>query len=56
MLKWLRILIAALRSALLTRRDLAIENLALRQLLAVYKEAQPRPRLTDVDRRFWVLL
>ncbi len=56
MLKWLRILITALRSALLTRRDLALENLALRQQLAVYKERHPRPRLTDADRQFWVLL
>jgi hypothetical protein len=56
MRKWIRILIAALRSALLTRRDLALENLALRQQLAVYKEAHPRPRLTDADRQFWVLL
>jgi transposase InsO family protein len=56
MLKWLRILTSALRSALLTRRNLALENLALRQQLAVYKETHPRPRLTDADRRFWVLL
>jgi putative transposase len=56
MLKWLRILINTLRSALMSRRDLAVENLALRQQLAVYKETHPRPRLTDADRRFWVLL
>jgi hypothetical protein len=36
MLKWLRILINTLRSALMSRRDLALENLALRQQLAVY--------------------
>jgi hypothetical protein len=56
MRKWIRILIAALRSALLPRRDLALENLALRQQLAVYKKTHPRPRLTDADRQFWVLL
>jgi putative transposase len=56
MFKRLRILITVLRSALLTRRDLAFENLALRQQLAVYKETHPRPHLTDADRRFWVLL
>jgi transposase InsO family protein len=56
MLKWLRILINTPRSALMSRRDLALENLALRQQLAVYKERHPRPRLTDADRRFWVLL
>ena len=56
MLKWLKILINALRSALMCRRDLALENLALRQQLAVYKQTHPRPRLGYVDRRFWVLL
>ena len=56
MFKWLRILINALRSAFMRRRDLALENVALRQQLAVYKQTHPRPRLSDVDRRFWVLL
>jgi len=35
---------------------LALENLALRQQLAVLKYQRPRPALTDTDRRFWVLL
>ena len=38
------------------RYDLATENLALRQQLAVMKYQCPRPRLTDADRFFWVLL
>jgi len=38
------------------RYDLATENLALRQQLAVMKYQCPRPRLTDTDRFFWVLL
>ncbi len=38
------------------RHDLAAENLALRQQLAVMKYQRPRPRLTDTDRFFWVLL
>jgi transposase InsO family protein len=37
-------------------RELALENLALRQQLAVCKARQPRPRLTEIDRIFWVLL
>ena len=36
--------------------QLAIENLALRQQLAVYKRAAPRPRLRPSDRLLWVLL
>ena len=35
---------------------LALENLALRQQLAVWKSREPRPRLTEMDRIFWVLL
>ena len=35
-------------------RQLALENLALRQQLAVYKRMMPRPRLRRTDRLFWV--
>src|SRR5207249_8895261 len=35
-------------------RQLAIENLALRQQLTVYKRTTPRPRLRPTDRLFWV--
>jgi hypothetical protein len=35
-------------------RQLALENLALRQQLAVYKRTAPRPRLRPMDRLFWV--
>src|SRR5262245_24358502 len=56
MVRWLGILLRTLRSAVHTRRELALENLALRQQLAVWKARQPRPRLTRTDRIFWVLL
>jgi putative transposase len=36
--------------------ELALENLALRQQLAVLKRQCPRPRLRKVDRWFWVRL
>ena len=39
-----------------THRELALENLALRQQLAVWKAREPRPRLTEMDRIFWVVL
>src|SRR5215472_12362619 len=38
------------------RRELALENLALPQQLAVMKRQCPRPRLRAADRRFWVSL
>jgi hypothetical protein len=34
-------------------RHLALENLALRQQLAVYKRTTPRPKLRPTDRVFW---
>src|SRR5437867_4961760 len=37
-------------------RQLAVENLALRQQLAVYKRTTARPKLRTTDRRFWVWL
>jgi hypothetical protein len=52
MLKWLGILIGTLRSVFRSRRDLALENLALRQRVAVLKQAHPRPKLSDGDRFF----
>src|SRR5438445_6540254 len=56
MARWLGILFGTLRSCVRTHRELALENLALRQQLAVWKARQPRPRLTDMDRIFWVFL
>ena len=37
-------------------RQLALENLALRQQLAVYKKMANRPKLLSLDRLFWVAL
>src|SRR5262249_46221710 len=39
-----------------SRRALVLENLALRQQLAVLQRAAPLPRLRTSDRLFWVLL
>jgi putative transposase len=43
-------------SAFRHQQNLAIENLALRQQLAIYKRATKRPKLTGADRLFWVAL
>src|SRR5713226_1739671 len=37
-------------------RQLAVENLALRQQLAVYKRTTARPKLRTTDRLFWIVL
>jgi hypothetical protein len=56
MVRWLGILFGTLRGSVRTRRELALENLALRQQLAVWKARQPRPPLRATDRIFWVVL
>src|SRR5712691_10986649 len=52
-------LVVALRSLALIcggHRAVALENLALRQQLAVFKRTVRRPRLRHGDRLFWMLL
>lgn len=39
-----------------TRHDLSLEILALRQQVAVLKRRHPRPRLSNLDRWFWLAL
>ena len=56
MIKWLRIFLFSLCSLFRTQRELALENLVLRQQLAVCKGHQQRSRFTDTDRLFWVTL
>src|SRR5437773_6941527 len=56
MVRWLGILLRTFRSAVRTRRELALENLELRQQLAVWKARQPGPRLTEMDRIFWIVV
>src|SRR2546422_10245396 len=49
-------LLGALRAALRTRTDLALENLALRQQLALLSRRSKRPRFGRLDRAFWLWL
>ena len=56
MVRWLGTVLGTLRSAVRTHRELALENLALRQQVAVWKACRRRPRLTEMDRIFWVVL
>jgi hypothetical protein len=52
----LRLCLGLLARSFCSRRDLLIENLALRQQLAVLKRKHPRPKLLAVDRIFWRLI
>jgi len=49
-------ILGALIAAFRPRASLVVENLALRQQLAVLLRATPRPRLRPVDRAFWAVL
>ena len=51
---WL--VIAAATSAFKSRRVLTLENLALRQQVALLKRSVKRPRVTTSDRIFWCVL
>ncbi len=51
-----RLLLAATRLLPRGRRDLVLENLALRHQLAVYQRSKRRPILEDHDRRLWSTL
>jgi transposase InsO family protein len=52
----LRALAVLARLLFRSRLELVVENLALRQQLAVFKQRRPRPRLRPADRLFWVFL
>ncbi len=59
MLRLLFAMAATVRAALRSRRDLVLENLALRQQLAIVQRrrgSRRRPNLTGFDRIFWVVL
>lgn len=56
MLKVLLLLVGALVSACRDRADLVVEILALRQQLAAFALSNRRPRVTNADRWFWVVL
>ena len=50
---FLLLLCSVLRNAVRSRHDLLLENLALRQQLAVLSRQQRRPRLQPAGRLFW---
>ncbi len=56
MLELLFLALHALRAAVRSRRDLALENLVLRHQLGVALRTHPRPRLRGPDRVLWVWL
>ncbi|WP_405230602.1 hypothetical protein [Lentisalinibacter sediminis] len=56
MTEWLSVVLNSFVSLFRSRRDLALENLLLRQQLALLKEKGVQPRLSAADRSFWMLV
>ncbi len=54
MFRFIGLCLGTLVRLLRARRSLLLENLALRQQLAVLKRRHPRPRLDLLDKLFWV--
>ena len=52
----LRLLFILLVKSVHSHRNLLLENLALRQQLAILKQKCPHPRFTSQDKLFWVIL
>lgn len=51
----IRLLLASILCCFRSRRSLLLENLVLRQQLAVFKRKHPKPRLDLFDKAFWVV-
>ena len=51
---WIRIAVWGLLSGLRSRRDLTLDNVALRQQLIVLQRQKGNVRLKDRDRVFWI--
>ncbi len=52
----IQLIFVFLRALFRSQAELAVENLALRQQLAILSEQEKRPRLRTRDRIFWVWL
>jgi hypothetical protein len=56
LLMYMSIALATVRAFFRSRSEQAVLELALRQQLATYAHQQIKPRLTPLDRAFWVAL
>jgi hypothetical protein len=54
MFRLLKLLVGLLCRCFRSRKDLLLENLALRQQLSVFKRRKQRLKLAAFDRLFWI--
>jgi len=50
----IRTIVWLVRAIIRSRSELVLENLALRQQLAIFKDKRPQPRPDNPARAFWV--
>jgi hypothetical protein len=55
MLLLLKLLLGSFRRLFSSRRNLWLENLAMRQQLMVFNRRRSRPKIGDLDRLFWLV-
>ncbi len=55
-IRLISVLLIVFRTIHKSKDDLILENISLRQQLSVYKSKKTKPRITDVDRSFWIAL
>jgi len=56
MLLWSRFILGSILRLLQSRRDLLLENLVLRQQLAVLRRHRRKQRIRTADKLFWVFI
>ena len=56
LITYVSILLASVRALFRSQGEQALVELALRQQLATYSMQRSRPRLTPIDRAFWIAL
>jgi putative transposase len=54
MFRLLRLVVESFCRCFCSRRDLLLENLALRQQLAIFKQRKQCPALVWLDKLFWI--
>ena len=55
-MRWITLLLALINALLADRSRLALENVILRQQLAVLRRSVKRAKIHDSDRIFWILM
>lgn len=51
-----KVAVHSVRALAMSRENLVVENIALRQQVAALEQDRPRPTLDDADLGFWVAL